>query len=129
LRRRGAVESLVFKEELIERLITASSGHLRDLMSLLRDVVKDQFMQKNPTVPLSEYQIDRLVAEYVNTAKRSIYDNDVPWLRSIAEKRALALPDQEMLPRASKLIDTAVVMTYRNGETWFDVSYPARHKL
>lgn len=129
LHQRGDIDSLVFKDELLDRLILASSGHLRDLIVLVRDVVKKQYMQKDPTVPLNENQIDRLVGEYVNTAKRAVYDDDVEWLRSIAEKRELILPNQDMLPRASKLIDTAMVMTYRNGSTWFDVSYPARQRL
>lgn len=129
LRKRGDVDSLVFKEALLERLITASSGHLRDLIALVRDVVKKQFMQKDPREPMNEYQVERLVGEYVNTSKRPVYDDDLPWLRSIAEKRELTLPNQEMLSRASKLIDTAMVMTYRNGDTWFDVSYPVRQKL
>lgn len=129
LRRRGPVDSLVFKEELLDDLIMASSGHLRDVIALVRDMVKKQYVQKNPDEPLNEYQIRQLIGEYVNTAKRPIYDDDVPWLRSIAEQRELTLPNQDMLPRASKLIDTAMVMTYRNGATWFDVSYPARTKL
>lgn len=129
LRRRGDVDSLVFKEELLDQLIIASSGHLRDLIVLVRDVVKNRYMQKDPREPMNEYQINRLVTEYVNTSNRPVYDDDVPWLRSIAEKRELRLPNEEMLSRASKLIDTAMVMTYRNGNTWFDVSYPVRQRL
>jgi len=126
LRHRGDIDSLVFKTELLDRLILATSGYLRDLIGLLREVVKRQYMQKDPSEPLNEHQIDRIINDYVSTTRRAIYDEDIPWLRSIAEKRALTLPNAAMLARASKLIDTAMVMIYRNGETWFDVSHPAR---
>jgi hypothetical protein len=125
LRRRGDVDSMVFKESQLDRLITVSSGHIRDLMALLREVAMWQFMQQDPSDPLNEIQTERILGEYANTSRRAVYDEDLEWLKSIAEKRELTLPNEAKLARASKLIDTAVVMTYRNGETWFDISYPA----
>jgi hypothetical protein len=116
---------MVFKESQLDRLITVSSGHIRDLMALLREVAMWQFMQQDPSDPLNEIQTERILGEYANTSRRAVYDEDLEWLKSIAEKRELTLPNEAKLARASKLIDTAVVMTYRNGETWFDISYPA----
>lgn len=129
MRRRGNVDSLFMSEDLFDELIWASSGHLRDLLRLLQDAVREAFKQADPSVPLNESKVRRIVEEYEMACRNAVYDEDLPWLARVGEKRSLRLSDPSMLTRVSKLLDTAVVMTYRNGDTWVDVSRPAQKLL
>jgi len=121
LRKRGEIDSLFWSEALLDRLITASSGHLRDMLRLLQDVVRYVYKQSDPTTPLNEALIDRVLADYMGDCRKAIYSDDLPWLASVAKSKTLSLPNATLVPRVAKLLDTAVVMTYRNGSEWFDV--------
>jgi hypothetical protein len=125
-RLRGDVAGMFLKEELLNRLIVASSGHVRDFMRLLREVVLQAYKQKDPSRPITEPTIDRVIADYVSDYRKAIFGDDVPWLASVAADRRLRLPSEEMLPRVAKLLDMSVVMTYRNEEDWVDLCTPAQ---
>ncbi|MEZ4296418.1 MAG: hypothetical protein R3B70_15710 [Polyangiaceae bacterium] len=129
LRKRGDIGSLFLNDESLRKMITVSSGHLRDLVRLIREAAMEAYAQTDPTRPLNEVDAQAVINDYAGACQRAIYDEDIPWLRRLAESRALSLPTASMLPRAAKLIDTAVVMAYRNGEEWFDVSAPVRAKI
>jgi hypothetical protein len=127
-RLRGDIDSLFFSDALLDRLIVASSGHVRDFVGLLRDAVRQVDKQTDPTRVLNEIAIDRIVADYSSDYRKAIYGDDVPWLATVAADRKLKLPNVDLLPRVAKLLDMSVVMTYRNGEDWVDLCAPA-HRL
>lgn len=126
----GNIDSLFMDERLLDELILISSGHLRDLVRLMQDVVREVY-KRDPSKPLNEVAVRRVIDDYVTDGQKGVYSNDLPWLRDLAERRQVVgvLSDASLIPRASKLIDTAVIMTYRNGEEWFDVSAPVRRLL
>lgn len=126
---RGDIEGLFATPALLDELIVRSSGHLRDLVRLVKDLVVRVFSNDDPTVPLSEDEVASLLDSYNQDFQRPIYETDLPWLREIARTRKLEISDEKVLPRAAKLLDTHVVMNYRNGEQWFDVSAAIRSKL
>lgn len=129
LRKRGGVDDLFLHEELFDRVIVASSGHLRDLLRLMQDAVREVFKQKDPNAPLNEVLVWRLIGDYERGCQQSVYNDDLPWLATVAKERRIRLPNQEMVARASKLLDTAVVMNYRNGGEWVDVCSPVQKLL
>lgn len=125
-RLRGDIDSLFLKNELLERLINASSGHVRNFFGLLRDAVRYAYKQSDPTRPLNEVALDRIIADFTSDYRKTIYGDDLPWLSSIAAGRKLTLPNAGILPRVAKLLDMAVVMTYRNGDDWVDLCSPVQ---
>jgi len=125
-RLRGDIDSLFLNQGLLDRLIMASSGHVRDLFGLLRDAVHQAYRQSDPERPLTEPVIERIIGDYVSDYRKAIFDDDLPWLASVASGRRLKLPSEDMLPRVAKLLDMSVVMTYRNGEDWVDLCAPAQ---
>jgi hypothetical protein len=129
LRKRGGIDDLFLREELLDQLIMASSGHLRALLRLLQDAVREAFKQPDPSVPLNEPKIESIADDYERECRGSVFDDDLPWLGSVAKQRSLRLPNEDLVPRVAKLLDMAVVMTYRNGGAWFDVSHPVRKRL
>jgi hypothetical protein len=128
LGKRGDAASFFRSDELFDRLVLASSGHLRVAIRLMRDVVRTTSMQADPTVPMNEPAVDRLIRNYAGECRKAIYREDLSWLAAVAERRTLegTLDSKVRVPRAAKLLDTAVVMTYRNGVQWVDVCYAAR---
>ncbi len=129
LQLRGPVDSLFLNDHLLDRIVEASSGHLRDTFLLVRDAVRETFGQDDPTRPLNEPKVEAIIEEYVSSCQKAVYKSDHDFLRNVATSRKLALADETEIRRASKLFDTSIVMVYRNGSEWFDVSYPTRKLL
>jgi len=129
LRKRGAIDDLFLREELLDQLIVSSSGHLRALLRLLQDAVREVFKQPDPSVPLNEPKVGSILDDYERECRGSVFDDDLPWLGSVAKQRSLRIPNEDLVPRVAKLLDMAVVMTYRSDGAWFDVSHPVRKRL
>jgi len=129
LQKRGPVSTLFENDGLLDELIVATSGHLRELFKLIQKAALRAFTQKDPTTPLGREAVHILVDEYIDAAQKSIFKRDDGWLREIGEHRKLR-PDTEVdVPRLALLLDKAVVMTYRNGEQWLDICYAAQELL
>ncbi|MEZ4300378.1 MAG: hypothetical protein R3B70_35865 [Polyangiaceae bacterium] len=129
LRLRGDVDSLVQSEALLDELIVVSSGHVRDLCRLMQDVLRDVVSQDDPNEPLGPAVVRQIVNDYVAGAQRAVYTDDLPFLRVVADTRRAVLSSGAHVLRVAKLFDTQLVMIYRNGGEWFDVSVPVQRLL
>lgn len=126
LAKRGNATSFFPKEELLDRLILVSSGYLRGLIRLMRDIVRMTSLQDDPTKPLTENLVEQVIDDYVRECRTAIWREDLVWLAAVARSRRLEVENRNMIKRAAKLLDTAIIMTYRNGEEWVDVCHAAR---
>lgn len=131
LARRGDFRSLFDDDKLFEELIMVSSGHMRDLVKLLRDLVVTSNMKLSQGVNpvINEQDLNQVIQTYVANFRQSVYEQDKPWLRQIAETRELKIPDSSMIPRATKLLDNAVVVSFKQNRLWYDVHYSLREDL
>lgn len=129
LRLRGPVESLVASPALLQRLIAASSGSVRDLVRLIRELSARAYMAPDPRVALDEKVVAHALDDYMKSCQRSVYADDYEWLKYVATTRDIIVSKEANIPRAAKLLDTAAVMTYRNGTQWFDVHQALRAKV
>jgi hypothetical protein len=98
-------------------------------LRLLQDAIRDAWQQPDPSVPLNEPKVARILDDYAQGCRDAVFEDDLPWLRGVAKERRLRVANQNLIPRIAKLLDTAVVMTYRNGAAWVDVSYPVQKLL
>lgn len=99
----------------LERLILASGGYPRDLLRLVRDCIR--LSKSFPvTREVIESSIDRLREEYRNVLLRANLDV----LRYVHRHQALP-PGEAALFAASWSLDQWQILTYRNGEEWFDL--------
>jgi len=126
LKRRGPIESLFMSDVSLDRLILSSSGRMRDLMALLRNVVMSAFEQKDPREPLSEPLIEKIIDQHAADYRKALFTEDIPWLREVARTRSIQPPNEAFVTRAAKLLDTAFVLTYKNGDEWVDVNLAIR---
>lgn len=130
MRKRGNVDSLFLSDALFDELIWASSGHLRDLLRLLQDAVREVFKQADPAAPLNEVKVRRIVeavgvlrkALKLDGVENTVVDEEallgegVDFATAAAESRALVFVlstdfVREVWPKAERLFadDAAAV--------------------
>jgi hypothetical protein len=101
-----------------ERLFTASGGALRDLLRLFRET-----LLQAQALPISNEIIDAAISEVRNDFRVSI--EDARWLAKIHEEQAadLATSNASDVNRFTRLLDSHLVLYYRNDKDWYD-SHP-----
>jgi hypothetical protein len=127
--RRGDAGQVLASADLLDRILLASSGHVRDVLKLMGQVVVSMTQEVDRTGRLAvadETAVKRILADHALFIRNSVHSNDHAWLGQVATKHDLVVPDESMIQRAAKLIDTAVVMMYRNDHRWFDVHWALR---
>jgi len=104
---------------LVDRLIDACGGHLRDLLRLLRDVViRHATGTATDPAAVVDHAISVLRRDFLPIAA-----NDATWLAKIATDRKTGLPDLEpaTVNRFTRFIDNGRVLYFLNGDAWYDV--------
>jgi hypothetical protein len=108
-------------QDLADKLIAVSGGHLRDLLRLFREtiVLLNTWRQ---ALPAEEAVIERAIIN-VRNEYLPIAGDDARWLAEIERRRDTALPDSspESIGRLSRFLDTHLVLYLTNGKDWYDV--------
>lgn len=102
-------------DELLERLILMSGGNIRDLLRLLREVIR-----RAKVLPASESVVEDAI-DQMRTEFLPISEEDAQWLALIAENHGAELDSVKRLPDLARFFDTHVVLCYRDGPEWYDV--------
>jgi hypothetical protein len=97
-----------------DRLIKLCGGHFRDLLSLLRETV----LHAN-NFPVGEVEIEHAIAS-VRSTFLPISKEDAELLAEIERTHSSALKD-EYVGRLARLLDTHLVLYFKNGEEWYDI--------
>jgi len=103
-------------EQTLYPLILASGGYPRDLLRMLRDVL----LSANglPVTPEGCKQIeDRLAQTYA----RVIRSSDVDILVEVARTHELPAGDDSRIAEFSRMFGRHLVLTYMNGEEWYEI--------
>ncbi|MGE0225112.1 MAG: hypothetical protein AB7F35_21185 [Acetobacteraceae bacterium] len=108
------------RERLVDRLIDACGGHLRDLLRLLQETVVRA--RAADALPIGE----PVVTAAINAVRRSflpIAQADAKWLAEIARNRATALPDTDpaAINRLGRFLDSHAVLYFVNADEWYDI--------
>lgn len=112
---RGDWERLLGERSLLDRLSMSSGGHLRDLLYMLREVIR-----RAETLPIKPVVIDRVISQ-VTSDFLPIPDDDARWLCKVALTHRAGLESVEKLPLLARFLDTHLVLCYWNGHEWYDV--------
>jgi hypothetical protein len=102
---------------LADKLISASGGHFRDLIQLLRETVL-RAAEHPITLATVEASINNLRTSY-----RPTNLVDAQLLKQIGQHRDCMLKDltAESLQRITFFLDTHCALILRNGEEWYDI--------
>jgi energy-coupling factor transporter ATP-binding protein EcfA2 len=111
--KRVQVESIFVDPAIVEQLIAASGGSVRDLLRLVRFACDESDTQISSEQ--AESAIRRLVREY----DRLVKDEDLALLAKISEARRVSGDEA-----SGRLLHHRLVLEYVNGERWADL-HPA----
>ena len=101
----------------LERFITLSGGHFRDLLLLLRETVL-----RADALPASEPSIENAIIS-VRSHFLPIPVDDAKWLAQIERERASLLKNDspEEIGRLAKFLDSHLFLYLKNGMEWYDI--------
>lgn len=112
---RGDWKRLLGSRDTLERLILETGGHLRDLIRLLR-VVALQARNLPADLETVTSSIEQLRGQFLPIA-----EEDIGWLARIARSRSTALKSLRDTATLTRYFDCHLVLSYQNGEAWYDV--------
>ena len=117
VKRRGDWEDLLGDDPaLLDTLVLASGGYLRDLLRLVQGALR---AGRYTTLPLSDAQRHRVVVNLQNDM-RKLSTRDQQVLAEVHASKSAKFDDDQYVPSLSRLFDNHLVLNYRNGEEWID---------
>ena len=108
----------LFQQQALDQLAISSGGDLREFFRLIRlclPAVRD-----DSQLPLSSETV-KLAENAARTEMLPIPAEHVAWLKCISQTHDTCLQKDADLPTLAHFLDNRLVMTYRNGEDWYDV--------
>jgi hypothetical protein len=102
-------------QPLVDLLIDASGGHVRDLLRMLQAL-----LLKTKTLPVTESVVLDAVSG-LREDYRNISVGDARLLARIAETKRLYREDQKQINRLSLLLDLHLALYFKNQEAWYDI--------
>lgn len=104
-------------QERLRSLVMASGGHFRELLRYARELVRSR------TYPVTQQQIDRVLAGVREDFQLVIRRQELPLLRYVAASNRPPADDEKNLPGFARMIALEMVLAYRNGDhsrpEWF----------
>jgi hypothetical protein len=102
---------------LVDQLVQASGGHLRDLIILLNETIL-----RSTDLPVGREEVKAAIDHHRN-AFLPISLDQARCLGDIAQHRICALPDSkpETIYNITQLLNSHCALILRNGSEWFDV--------
>jgi len=113
-------------EALLRRLVHYSGGHVRLLLTFVRDVL---LRVARLGVPVELSTIDRVLQRHREDTEPSLWGERLPLLRDIIARGELSGMERAQLPVLAGLLDEYTVLCYRNGSGWYDVHPLVRDKV
>ncbi|MCK4658338.1 MAG: hypothetical protein KAV82_02350 [Phycisphaerae bacterium] len=124
LDKRMPLDDLFKDRTVLHPLVVASGGYPRDLLRMMRELLQRVRMKKLP-LPLPTAQVKPIIAKVLNVIgeiyESPITDEDIDLLVRVAKDRDITGHTRADLHRLADLFDHHFVMSYRNGDRWFDL--------
>lgn len=118
----------VFSREQVHRMALSTGGDLRDFFRLAQDCLIRVATAPDGRLPVS----DSIITDAENHMRRNmlpIAENDKLWLKRIATQKRSVIEDIQKLPDLARLLDSHMVLNYRNGYDWYDVHPLVREEV
>lgn len=109
-----------FGDELanLDDLIRCSGGHVRTLISMVRDLV---YLVHEAGAPLDGKDVEEVARRYRERARLGIWEEDTLLLDRIRREASVEGIRKEDLATVADFMDRQLVLCYRNGEGWYEV--------
>ncbi len=111
------------RHDLLDRLVIYSGGHVRMLISFIRELL---IRARRRGLPPTENEVERVVQPFREQAGTAIWRESVPLLDRILRQGTIEGIREEDYPYLARFMDNYVVLCYRNGDGWYEVHPLAR---
>lgn len=125
--KRSADWEKMFSAAQLDNLAKSSGGDLRNFFRLIRLSLTKAASTAGIPLPVQDDVIKR--AENQIRSEFFITEQDRIWLKKIHDTKHHHMEDIENLPQLARFLDSDLVLSYRNGEEWYDVHPLAIDKL
>lgn len=107
----------IIVESHLERMALASGGDFRNFFRLITTTLTKA---DGDSLPIGE-AIVTAAEDHLRREMLPIAEDDMVWLKKIAESKDVKLATRDLLPRLAGFFDTSLIQNYRNGADWYDV--------
>lgn len=126
--RRLPVERIFADVAQLDRVIHASGGHLRDLFTLLRQLISLMLRLAVP-LPVSDEHIEEAIRNVAYDFSQLTTQQE-SFLRSVAAGDGSVRPDESEMQRMALLLQSHMLLGHLNGgDCWYEVHPLARRAL
>ena len=119
----------VFGADLVglDTVISASGGHLRDLFTLLNQLIS-LILRRSLTLPLGPEDVDEVVRN-VAYDFGSVTHEQLDFLKRVRDNDGTIIPRAEEVGLMARLLQTHMLLSHLNGTDWYEVHPLARRAL
>jgi len=127
VRRRIPVDRIFGDADLLDEILLASGGHLRDIFRILLQLMNLTLRLGLDLPVIREHVFEgiSLVARGFATVTREQAD----FLRKVDMAGGAIEPDEDTVQLMARLLQSHMLLAHRNGEEWYEVHPLARRAL
>lgn len=125
--RRLPVERIFASTRQLDAIIQASGGHLRDLFTLLRQVV-NLMLRRSLTLPLRDEHVEEAIGLIAHDFMKMTAEQKV-FLRRVASGDGTVDPKESEVQLMARLLQSHMLLGHLNGQDWYEVHPLARRAL
>lgn len=106
------------RRDLLEVLVLSSGGHVRTLISFLKELL---FRARRNGLPPTEAEVQRVVQPFRERARMAIWRESALLLHRVLTAGTVEGIREEEYAILARLMDNSIVLSYRNGEGRYEV--------
>jgi hypothetical protein len=118
---------VIFAGTQLDQVIEASGGHLRDLFTLLRQVV-NLTLRRSLTLPLRDEHVEEAIGLVAHDFMKMTAEQKA-FLRQVAAGDGIVNPQESEVPLMARLLQSHMLLGHLNGQDWYEVHPLARRAL
>ena len=128
VRRRLPVERIFAAEAALDEVIHASGGHLRDLFTLLRQLI-NLVLRLSVPLPVSDEHIEEAIGNVAHDFSQLTTQQE-RFLRAVSASDGSVRPEESEVQRMALLLQSHMLLGHLNGTgDWYEVHPLARRAL
>jgi hypothetical protein len=117
----------IFAGKQLDKVIEASGGHLRDLFTLLRQVV-NLMLRRSLTPPLRDEHVEEAIGRVAHDFMKMTAEQKA-FLRQVAAGDGTVNPQESEVQLMARLLQSHMLLGHLNGQDWYEVHPLARRAL
>jgi hypothetical protein len=107
------------RQDLLDRLIYASGGHLRDMFTLVKQLV-NLMMRRSLSLPVGDEHVDEAITLVAHDFS-SITKEQADFLRQVAQGDGTVQPAAAEVQLMARLLQSHMLLGHLNGTDWYEV--------